>query len=449
MLTISKFVQSNNNFKCAEIYCMSPPAVFTVTCILCNQLIDYDQFVSHFQRLHLTLVEESIPLEGLVESKDLLSLEAEDTKAESQSDQESAEYKLLVSPSKEFIHEDRRNGNPLEEIEEEEYNPLQQIDESKQLDSCNETPQSNMSEEFILGDKANNDEGSNDETETEVEDNSNTEEKLVFQCPLCPRSYSTKPALQKHHYSAHNPNKWDRKTPKPIHKCEICNEVFRSAIVLRSHQYKHTGIFCDICGKPFKHVGDMVRHKIRHSGIKEHKCKECPKEFFTAKELKGHMFCHNGMPIVCEVCGKKCRDGGDLKAHMRRHTGERPAKCEVCGKSFFTKYDLSVHSVAHTNDRPFSCEVCGSRFQRKKALRVHKRIHSKERSNHVCQICGKSFAQSNGLKSHLRTHATAIKPPTLDNIPVAEKDTHNEEYGYNNTAGTVQLVFEKEVDANG
>lgn len=176
---------------------------------------------------------------------------------------------------------------------------------------------------------------------------------------------------------------------------------------MSAHKYKHTGIFCDICGKPFRQVGSMLTHKIRHTGVKEHKCKECPKEFFTAKELKSHMICHTGMQVVCEICGKRCRDSAVLSYHMRRHTGERPAKCEVCGKAFFTTYDLNVHAVSHSNERPFPCDVCGSRFQRKKALRIHKRIHSKDGGNHVCKICDKNFTTSGGLNSHMRSHDTA------------------------------------------
>ncbi|XP_013107926.1 zinc finger protein 62 [Stomoxys calcitrans] len=429
----SEFLKHYNNFKCAEIYCMSPPAVFNVTCILCDQQLDLDQFVVHFQSWHLTLVEESIRLQDLVGAqeqplvKDCLltdelvikeEIDSDPIKHEDLSNNYPSVETLENRFSKEISYDEMAEENEDDECLQQLVNENKKRESNKAVESCDVNFQSTVNSIEDIGllgaeDTNGSDESCSDEDEWSDEskhhkNSNNSSKELPFKCSLCPRSYMTKHALQKHHYSAHNPKKRDRKTPKPVHKCDICNEIFRSAIVLGAHRFKHTGIFCDICGKPFKQVGTMVRHKIRHTGIKEFKCQECPKEFFTAKELKSHMYCHIGMQIVCEICGKKCRDRGVLTAHMRRHTGERPAKCEVCGKSFFSIYDLNVHAVAHTNDRPFPCDICGSRFQRKKALRIHKRIHSKDRSNHVCKICGKSFAQSSGLNSHMRTHETTM-----------------------------------------
>uniref|UniRef100_A0A1I8QBJ7 C2H2-type domain-containing protein n=1 Tax=Stomoxys calcitrans TaxID=35570 RepID=A0A1I8QBJ7_STOCA len=442
----SEFLKPYNNFKCAEIYCMSPPAVFNVTCILCDEKLDFGQFVDHFQSQHLTLVEESISLEDVLGSqdqqltKDSLLTDDIDIKAEIDNDPIKQEDFSNNYTSALTIENGIWNEISSDEIaEEDEDTPLQQlVNESKKRKSnfvlqnevvktCGKVQSTLNPIEEDHNLEAEDTDRSEDNYSEEDEwtdipkrrkksnNSSKTNDERPFKCSLCSRSYLTKHALQKHNSYSHNPKKQDSKTPKTVHKCDICNEVFRSEIILRAHKFKHTGIFCDICGKPFRHVGTMVSHKIRHTGIKEFKCKECPKEFFTLKELKAHMSCHTGMQVVCEICGKKCRDRGVLTAHMRRHTGERPAKCEVCGKSFFSIYDLNVHAVAHTDERPFPCDICGSRFQRKKALRIHKRIHSKNSGSHHCKICGKSFAQSSGLNSHMRSHGTAMnKSDTKD-----------------------------------
>lgn len=57
-------VEAFHNFKCGEIFCISP-SVYNVTCCLCATKMHLEQFPSHFQLQHLTLAEESINLEEL------------------------------------------------------------------------------------------------------------------------------------------------------------------------------------------------------------------------------------------------------------------------------------------------------------------------------------------------------------------------------------------------
>ncbi|TMW53030.1 hypothetical protein DOY81_001893 [Sarcophaga bullata] len=490
-------VDAFHNFKCGEIFCVSP-AVYNVTCCLCATKMHLEQFPSHFQIQHLTLAEESINLEELerkrnaklakdVNLMDNIAIKEEDPvddpikeeeideddKSLQQLIRESENEELQKDQHEETIEKEINNKNVEEKVEikimvrkpntrnskkllaktvciEQEQKmkePLATVDETQnsikeytekeivstkveeELKDEEDDMDIDMDRDWSVEDKLS-------ETDSDNGENSLNDE-LPFPCLICKRSYRSKHSLQKHKYSVHNPNKPPKKIkePKAEHKCDECNEVFRSARDLRGHKWKHTGIFCDICGKPFTQTGNMMRHKIRHTGIKAHKCKECGKEFFTDKELKSHMICHTGlMPVICEICGKRCRDRGVLTAHMRRHTGERPAKCEVCGKSFFSFHDLNVHAVTHSSERPFKCDICGSTFQRKKALRVHKLIHSKDR-RHVCKICGKAFAQSGGLNSHMRTHDAALEKSANEPV-ILPTTTENHSVLCNTTANT-------------
>lgn len=56
----SAYPPSYQNLKCGEIFCISPPAVFNITCTICDQKIKFDDFIIHFQSQHLTLVEDTI-----------------------------------------------------------------------------------------------------------------------------------------------------------------------------------------------------------------------------------------------------------------------------------------------------------------------------------------------------------------------------------------------------
>jgi len=161
-------------------------------------------------------------------------------------------------------------------------------------------------------------------------------QKNVPRCQVCRKTFATNQVLQRHIASVHGAQFVEQPTNGEIHSPE--------------HQLQNGGTIhrCRVCYRTFGSIESLRAHSLNHEG--EFKCRACRRGFPSWEILEQHEATHK--KYECRWCEKYFMNSGNLKAHERIHTGERPYKCADCPKGFKQLGGLQYHLKTNPTHRP-------------------------------------------------------------------------------------------------
>jgi len=205
-----------------------------------------------------------------------------------------------------------------------------------------------------------------------------------------------------------------------IHPCLLCQKRFKTPKKLQMHEkrfhdmHQKVPVVCDICGKTCKNSTLLKFHVIAHEKPKE----DCDICGLSVKSVKTHKINVHGdkdiKPFICEKCGDRFRTKERHDYHMRKHDGLKPFKCKTCQKSYTGRSGATRCEKMHKGPETYryTCTFCGFKVMDKEKLRNHIRTHTREKP-FKCPLCNYRAARRDYMRKHL---ASLHKDRTVEQI---------------------------------
>lgn len=275
----------------------------------------------------------------------------------------------------------------------------------------------------------------------------------ALQCKVCSKQLSTPSDLKRHMAMLHI-------TDKPF-PCKRCGKTYSSQKTLSRHNLTIR------CKKISKQSMPLAKNDLQTQPGRE------------ASKLLQRIQVHymNKFKYQCEYCPRRFKLSGQLKVHVRLHTGEKPYGCANCGEHFirtdYLKRHLAKCSGMGENQEKILCDKCGDLFTRD-TLSVHQKmcvisskssgssqqVNDKDKSptkikGFSCANCSDRFLLFSQLQQHFLAKHRSDQPQNNNqqqlvssHMQVIKQEQVDEGYGQNQESSSQINARERRVCSN-
>lgn len=267
---------------------------------------------------------------------------------------------------------------------------------------------------------------------------------VSLQCAYCNECCKSRNDLENHMKTHHV------SCGKGRYKCNICDEIFSSSIILADHKLRHckilSGNTCTQCKAVLVNEQSFYAHHIEHSPGKANSqiflpvnCIICCQTLQTDVELRLHSRFHlkylNQRAFLCGICSQVYDSlTGEVVKHLADSSSTENLPVTVCkkcasnGTAVYRKNLDSGHKIStpakqfeaeedvHQNHvlkeaSNLECRLCKQIFSSPLKLQVHLIEHNFYGMNQFsCYVCSSVFTAASGLQSHIVGHGLKSRP---------------------------------------
>lgn len=226
-----------------------------------------------------------------------------------------------------------------------------------------------------------------------------------FNCLLCSENFADFQLLRKHFDSKHLPysetsSYTDLDVKNKTIECPDCLQILLTPKSLHRHKLMYHDpenlVQCNLCKRNI-HKSNMrvhVEYCAAKSVVNTVVCDQCGKKFKQQGLLRMHLKTHAAPAFECDVCKKKFATRARKTLCEDKHANIRRYKCKFCMKSFFYDHSLVHHTRIHTGERPYNCWICNRSFYSHQILLKHCLSHGLSKSQFRAE-----FTKRNGKSS--------------------------------------------------